>query len=515
MTRQEQLQTNVYEQRLSHQLSLQSDQIERVFSRHAAPAQVVGGVVEQNAVRFDLYSQVEQGKTLLKGLTQDLLQALGVAEARLSGENGFLHLLLPREDKAMVPLLELLPLLSELPPATAVLGIDEADEPLLVTFGATGVSHFWVGGASQAGKSSLLRTTAVSLALQHRQSQLQLMVLAPADAADAAPEALRPLIHLPHMIDFVAETKDECADMLAFLVQEAKYRRQQQLKTPRIVVLIDDVDRLLQDEGADMAEDLRFLLQKGADVDMHLVLASSEATLPGLSDLLHAAVPLRIVGQVLDAEEAEQMTSLMDSQAEYLLGAGDFLAIHGETLSAFQAAYVDDYDLHAVLETLQRSRPQPLLARPYIPESPASAAFQEKRQTTAAAPTYFSIEPTSLTVKFPPKAAAKPLAKVVETPASIPYQWVPNPAMTMFSPKLNGLQKPRSERVAPPVSKLPPKPVIVEPEPEPETPPSAPPTAVSFQPSVQRKKKLPNMPQPDDIPFDIGTPPDELNEENR
>jgi hypothetical protein len=41
-----------------------------------------------------------------------------------------------------------------------------------------------------------------------------------------------------------------------------------------------------------------------------------------------------------------------------------FLAVVDELVTHFQAAYVGEYDLHLLLDTLHRSRPRPLLAQP-------------------------------------------------------------------------------------------------------------------------------------------------------
>ena len=71
------------EERLRHQLELQSRQIERVFSTHQVSARVAGGQVETQSIRFDLQSHLEAGLHRLRSLKQDLLLALGVADVSL------------------------------------------------------------------------------------------------------------------------------------------------------------------------------------------------------------------------------------------------------------------------------------------------------------------------------------------------------------------------------------------------------------------------------------------------
>ena len=47
--------------RLQHQLQLQSEQIERVFSQHQFSTQVAGGTVRPSLISFDLNSSLSQG----------------------------------------------------------------------------------------------------------------------------------------------------------------------------------------------------------------------------------------------------------------------------------------------------------------------------------------------------------------------------------------------------------------------------------------------------------------------
>ncbi|HFE66067.1 MAG TPA: hypothetical protein ENJ93_02295 [Chloroflexi bacterium] len=361
MTEREKLQRMLKEHRLKHQLELQSQQIEKVFSSHQVSARVAGGEVKPRTIRFDLQAHLEAGWERLRHIKQDLLTVLG---ATLINEDGRWQVQLNRKEEAPVPLLDLITLAPEMPPVTAVLGIDEAGNPLLLEFSADDLTHMLISGSAGAGKTTLLRTIAVSLALSNRQSRLQLAVIGANKADQSIDSALAPLDYLPHMLAPVAFTPAETKELLQFMVDEVDYRQEQQMQTPVIILLVDDVVALMDSVGPFVSEAVTKISQHGPDVGIHLALTAGQPASEKLSTVLRANLPVRIVGRVADAAAAQAASDLPGTQAEYLLGEGDFVAVVGETAVHFQAAYIGDYDLHLTLETLQRNRPRPLLARP-------------------------------------------------------------------------------------------------------------------------------------------------------
>ncbi len=351
--------------RLQHQLRLQSEQIERVFSQHQFSTQVAGGTVRPSLISFDLNSSLSQGWERLRELTHELKTALNVPDVRLSREDGQLKLHITRAEAPPVALLDLLPLLPDLPPVTATLGLDENGRPILLDFDNPDISHVLVAGDMGSGKTTLLRTLALSLALKNRQSRLQLLVIDPETAVSRHSYAiLQPLSFLPHMLAGISYRLEEAVETLNFLYGEMEYRRQQQVHLPTIVVMIDKVDHLLETGGDGVRDPLQGLLQHGAPVGIHCVLSTQHPETAVLNNQFRANLPVRIVGQVADETAARTATGLLDTQAEYLLGQGDFLAVVGGEATHFQSAYIGDYDLHLCLDELHRNRPAPLLAQP-------------------------------------------------------------------------------------------------------------------------------------------------------
>ena len=124
----------LHEERLQYQLQLQADQVQKVFRRYGLPTTVVGGTVSRSSFHFDLRSQVIGGIRRLQDLKGELKKALGVESIRFQNNAGDLQLQVIRPFEPAVPLLNLLALLPDVPPATAVLGLTEDGKPMVHTF---------------------------------------------------------------------------------------------------------------------------------------------------------------------------------------------------------------------------------------------------------------------------------------------------------------------------------------------------------------------------------------------
>jgi hypothetical protein len=90
--------------------------------------------------------------------------------------------------------------------------------------------------------------------------------------------------------------------------------------------------------------------------------------------------PLRLVGCMPDTTSAAQATGRPYSQAEQLLGGGDFLAIAAGVFVHFQAASLDPYEWTFCLEQLGQS-----LAGSPVANSEPTVAAQPKANSRAVA----------------------------------------------------------------------------------------------------------------------------------
>ena len=349
------------QRRLPNQLTVQARQLERVMAQHRLPAQVSGGSVRRRQVSFDIQSRLTEGMEWLRLLKNDVFSGLGQGvQANFAG--GRMQVQLPRQDVA-VPLLKLLDAIADPDPVTAVLGIAEDDRPVLLDFHEGDISNVLVCGVSGSGKTALLRAMAVSLALANRQSQLQLLLFQPeVEEPDATSLAL--LDYLPHVLTTLVSNLYDAEETIQFLLREMAYRQEQETHTPTIVVMIDRLVSLFESGSESLRSGIAQLLQSGADAGFHFVLSTSRPEHELLGRPLSAHFPLRLVGQVANSATARVAAGRGGSQAEYLLGAGDFLAVTDGGVTRFQAAFIDDYDLHLSVSELHRRKAPALLARP-------------------------------------------------------------------------------------------------------------------------------------------------------
>jgi S-DNA-T family DNA segregation ATPase FtsK/SpoIIIE len=421
------------EQKLQYQLAIQSHQIERVFNQHRLDARVAGGMVQPNLVSFDLQSQLSAGLERLRNLQGDLMTALGVTDVSLVREDGKLQLRIGRPHEPAVPLLPLLDACPELPPATIPIGLAEGGHPVLLQFDSNAVTNVLIAGGPLAGKTTLLRTMAAALALCNRQSELQVVILDPCKAIETGSGSegevlranaqrnslLKPLNYLPHLVTDVVSGLAESASVLQFLAEELAYRREQNVVLPRIIILIDHAVTLLERGGSAVSDIILQLLQHGPDTGIHMVLATRRPGAAELDAALKANLTLRLVGQVETTAEAYQASGVRGSQADGLLGLGDFVAVVGNDRTHFQAAYIGDYDLHMSLTGLYGTQRPRLLARPFetrvrLPQekTPVNTSFSVKNgqvaldEDTSSPPA--AIKPTP-----PPPQAAPSAPKAV------------------------------------------------------------------------------------------------------
>src|SRR5688572_17288463 len=104
-------------ERLRHQLEVQSLQIEQVFARRRVPAQVSGGRIRQESIRFELKGQLAAGWDRLRELKGELLTALRARDVNIEVvEDGHLSIEVWPGEMYPVDLLDLQASVTDLAP---------------------------------------------------------------------------------------------------------------------------------------------------------------------------------------------------------------------------------------------------------------------------------------------------------------------------------------------------------------------------------------------------------------
>lgn len=333
-------------------LELQADRIEMVLAQHKAPARVAGGVVTPRWVQFHLTPALGTRLQRVQALADELALALGASQVRISRHGAALQVEVPRPDPQPVRLLEVCRRLPAVPLGTAVLGLADDGAPLLLRLPSPDVAHVLLAGTTGSGKTALTQSIVLSLALAHRRSQLQLVLV------DPKARAFEPLAGLPHLLRPVATEPDQAAAALADLVALMESRDRRRTSSPRVVLVIDELADLAVTAGKAVLEPLARLTQRGREAGLHVLACTQKPSASVLGAVTKANFPVRLVGRVTSLEDARVATGIGGSGAERLTGRGDFLAVSAAGVTRFQAAFVSSAEIAHIVGLMQSANGQ-------------------------------------------------------------------------------------------------------------------------------------------------------------
>lgn len=200
--------------------------------------------------------------------------------------------------------------------------------------------HILIAGFTGSGKSVLLTGGLISLLANTSPRDLACLV------CDLKNTDLPPFRVAPHVRAFAGEL--EAAErLIAWMHEEMKRRIAGGDRTPRIVLVIDEVALLAKSKPT--LERLEELLSIGRALALNVVAATQHPTAAALGSIAKANFTVRLVGQVTDATTASVATGRADSGAQFLPGRGAFLRVEGSTLRRFQSYYLTEDNVPAVL----------------------------------------------------------------------------------------------------------------------------------------------------------------------
>jgi S-DNA-T family DNA segregation ATPase FtsK/SpoIIIE len=355
-------------------LEMQSDRIEMVLSRYKAPARVTGGVVTPRAVQFHLAPALGTKVSKVQSLADELALALGVPNVRVSRQGNAMQLEVPRDDAQPVRLLPLMARLAgqptsppgdksraayrekeahthfSLPPFTAVLGMCDDGAPLLMRLASPDVAHVLICGTTGSGKTALCQTMILSLAMTHRRSQLQFVLV------DPKRRAFAPFAPLPHLLWPLIDNAADAAAAMGELVKlmdardhAPRFVNGQTTPTPCIIVVLDELADLMQVAGKSLGEHLTRLAQRGREAGMHVIACTQKPSSQVVGTLIRANFPARLVGKVVTPEDARVGAGIGGTGAERLSGRGDFVAVAAGQVLRFKGAYVSPAEMDQVV----------------------------------------------------------------------------------------------------------------------------------------------------------------------
>ena len=240
---------------------------------------------------------------------------------------------------------------------SAMLGIVAGNKPRTLHFSATrdGV-HGMIAGGTGSGKSEMLMSLIVSMALRYDPTVLNFVLV---DYKGGG--AFKPFERLPHCVDMITNLNSAGVRRM-FVAIRAEMERRQQLNAttgvkdivdyqrkgyhlthepyPFLFLIIDEYAEMIADQ-AEFKEELDRITRLGRALGVSLILASQKPT--GVSDQMRVNIKFRLCLRVEGVDTSREM--LRRSDAAFLPdgqpGRG-YLQVGAENLELIQVAYTGE-----------------------------------------------------------------------------------------------------------------------------------------------------------------------------
>ncbi|TAN67100.1 MAG: DNA translocase FtsK [Methylobacter sp.] len=374
--------------------------VEDILADFNVAVSVVGFHPGPVITRFELQPAAGVKVSRISTLSKDLARALSVTSVRIveiiPGKS-VVGLEIPNREREMVTLRELLvsaPFEKSKSLLTLAMGKDISGTPMVADLGK--MPHALVAGTTGSGKSVAINTMILSLLYKATPEQVRLIMIDPKMLELSVYEGI------PHLLTPVVTDMKEASNALRWAVAEMERRYKLMSKMgvrnlagfnqlvedatargetirdpmfqminpleegeeyptlstlPSIVIVIDELADMMMIVGKKVEELIARLAQKARAAGIHLILATQRPSVDVLTGLIKANVPTRISFQV--SSRIDSRTILDQGGAEALLGNGDMLFLPSGTSIPIRAhgAFVDDHEVHRVVEFLKQTAP--------------------------------------------------------------------------------------------------------------------------------------------------------------
>jgi DNA segregation ATPase FtsK/SpoIIIE, S-DNA-T family len=374
--------------------------VEDILADFNVAVAVVGFHPGPVITRFELQPAAGVKVSRISSLSKDLARALSVTSVRIveiiPGKS-VVGLEIPNREREMVTLRELLvsPVFEKAKSMlTLAMGKDIAGAPLVADLGK--MPHALVAGTTGSGKSVAINTMILSILYKATPEQVRLIMIDPKmlelSVYEGIPHLLTPVVTdmkeasnalrwavaemerryklmskmgvrniagFNHLIDEAAARGESIRDPMFQLLNPLEEGEEFPVlnKLPSIVIVIDELADMMMIVGKKVEELIARLAQKARAAGIHLILATQRPSVDVLTGLIKANVPTRISFQV--SSRIDSRTILDQGGAETLLGNGDMLFLPSGTSIPIRAhgAFVDDHEVHRVVEFLKQTAP--------------------------------------------------------------------------------------------------------------------------------------------------------------
>lgn len=294
----------------------------------------------------------------LQAIGRDIRALINGFQFHYDRQTGEVNINMRKKTRPLVELIPLLQFCDTIEPFESIIGWDGTQSPMMWSAAAP-ARHLLISGGAQSGKTGLLRSLLLTLVLGTKAAKLQLALID--GSCKGAPRydhsELRPFSKLPHALNRPPVNMDEVCEVVEFLAKEADHRLKNNVQTPQILLVIDNLQDILPVAGSAFCRQLEHILDLGPQIGIGVIMVTNRPEDGRLQDLLAGMHMDRIVGKVESAGQAAFASGRPDSEAEFLDGSGEFLAVLGDEGYHFQAAWVYDRELIRYLKHVGQRKP--------------------------------------------------------------------------------------------------------------------------------------------------------------
>ena len=379
-----------------------SRQVEANLAHFGVEVQVVAVYPGPVVTLFELQLAPGIKASKITGLARDLARALTTVSVRvveiIPGKS-VIGIEIPNRERETVFLREIFDSSSyqdASSPLTIGLGTNISGLPVVADLAR--MPHALIAGTTGSGKSVAINAMILSLLYKSGPEDVRLIMVDPKMLELSVYEGI------PHLLTPVVTDMKEAANALRWCVgeMERRYRLMSKLGVrniggynrqvaeaeaagtpipdptikpedllatggvvpnlqhlPYIVVIIDELADMMMVVGKKVEELIARLAQKARASGIHLLLATQRPSVDVLTGLIKANIPTRIAFQV--SSRIDSRTVLDQMGAEQLLGHGDMLYLPpgGNIPHRVHGAFVDDHEVHHVVEYLKEQYGEP------------------------------------------------------------------------------------------------------------------------------------------------------------
>lgn len=219
--------------------------------------------------------------------------------------------------------------------------------------------HLLIGGEEFSGKTTLLKSMALSLVRNAAPSQAKLLIITPKkdefQAFENSSHLLSPIISDKVLgMEALKNLCNECDRRLKLFLESSvkcldAYNASSDKILPKIVALVDDAEFLSKDNLNDYEFAVYNLAQKGRAAGIHIVLATGDLSFKSITGIIKANIPTRIALKVQNPMESRTVMDACD--AECLLSKGDMLLCPMfDKPQRIQAAHITDEQIEQFIK---------------------------------------------------------------------------------------------------------------------------------------------------------------------